>query len=682
MYRLGRLVWARQFFLFVSCGLNEAHRMQRAYYNSTIEDFVSADSQAILGELVSQHRFATDLEQRNAWVLQIDHLKDALEGLKGHIFFEFTIPRMGKRADIVLLHDGLIFVIEYKVGADHFSQGAIDQVIDYALDLKNFHSGSHKRPVVPVLVATNAPNRSPCAAWSADSVAKPALANQTTLGAVIAAFTDADRQLIDPAEWVAAPYKPTPTIIEAARALYEGHSVEEISRSDAGVINLTRTNLAISQRIERAKANHEKHVIFVTGVPGSGKTLAGLNIATSRMRNHDDEHAVFLSGNGPLVTVLREALARDEVARARHAGKSLTKADAQRKASAFIQNIHHFRDDNLIVSEAPAERVVVFDEAQRAWNKRQTSRFMKQKRGQQDFDMSEPKFLLSVMDRHPDWCVVVCLIGGGQEINTGEAGLGEGFRALADNFPTWQVAYSGNLGGSEYTWDDLTTPLATISGVADGDLHLGVSVRSFRSETVSDFVSSIIDADRQRAKSHRNSLAEYPIFLTRSLANARQWLRDQARGTERTGLVASSNGLRLKPAGIYVKSKIDAANWFLDDANDVRSSDALEDAATEFDIQGLELDWVGVCWDANFRYSDSGWLHFKFSGSTWKVIRDELSRLYLANAYRVLLTRARQGMVIFVPCGDPQDVTRPPEFYDGTFRFLSECGIPVLDENI
>ncbi len=397
---------------------------------------------------------------------------------------------MGKRVDAVLLSDGIIFVLEYKVGSTSYGAAGIDQVLDYSLDLKNFHSASHDRPIVPVLVATEAPSVIREVTWFPDDVAEPLVANSRTLAAVLRSFSGDHRSPIDPADWCAGAYKPTPTIVEAARALYQGHSVQEISRSDAGAINLSLTNQAISEAIEVAKREQRKIICFVTGVPGSGKTLAGLNLATERMRVDEEEHAVFLSGNGPLVEVLREGLARDEVARAKAEGRRLTKREAQMKVRAFIQNIHHFRDDNLGSESPPVEKVVVFDEAQRAWNQKQTARFMREKRQQIGFDMSEPEFLLSVMDRHEDWCVVVCLVGGGQEINTGEAGLAEWFQALENSFSDWRVYHSDQIDGPEYM-NGTQSParLRGVESTVKSALHLGVSVRSFRAEHVSRFVA-------------------------------------------------------------------------------------------------------------------------------------------------------------------------------------------------
>ena len=660
--------------------------LKRAYFDSSLANLEALDESHVLGELARQHEHALESQQKNAWIQQIRHLKRVFRGWgEGHIFLEFAIPRMGKRADVVVITHGIVFVIEYKVGARSHDSAGEEQVLDYALDLKNFHSGSHHTPVVPVLVATHAGGVADTPRWFEDQVSSVLKANDECLRATLEnAIGLTHRPAIDPKAWERSAYKPTPTIVQAARALYEGHSVTEITRSDAGAINLSRTADAIAALIERAKSTRQKIVCFVTGVPGSGKTLAGLNLATQRMRVHEDEHAVFLSGNDPLVDVLREALARDEVARVRAGGGQITKVQAAKKAKTFIQTIRHFRDESLRDPEAPVERVVVFDEAQRAWTREQVARFMLRKRGIADFGMSEPQFLLSVMNRHVGWCLVVCLVGGGQEINTGEAGLAEWFKALGEHFPDWLAAYSPRALSAQYSWNaDLSSLAKKVQTEEMDDLNLNVSVRSFRAERVSAFVAAVLDDQLEEARGERQELERYPMAITRDLECARNWLRARARGSERYGLVASSNALRLKAMRLHAKVKIDAPSWFLNEKEDVRSSFLLEDVATEFAVQGLELDWVGVCWDANLRHSDGGWTLHAFSGTTWKAVKRDDRRAYLMNTYRVLLTRARQGMVIYLPTGclrkegDPAyDATRAPSFYDGTYEFLLACGIP------
>lgn len=672
--------------------------MKRAYYQNEISIFLKDDPEKILGELAHHHHFALDLAQKNAWLAQIENLKEQLTDFQtGQIFFEFSVPRMGKRADVLLLIMNTIFVLEYKVGAKTYERYQTDQALDYALDLKNFHAGSHHRRIVPILISTKAPPKDNKISWFADGVAMPLLSNGGDLSALIRqaisaigqerkpahsisyGMSDLPQDGINDESWAESGYKPTPTIIEAAQALYQGHSVEEISRSDAGAKNLTITTDCINAIIENSRKNGRKSICFVTGVPGAGKTLAGLNISTQKLDKSSEEHAVFLSGNGPLVAILREALTRDEVERARAEGKKISKDAVKQKVSAFIQNIHHFRDEGLKSDAPPIEHVVVFDEAQRAWNQAQAEKFMVQKRGQAAFDMSEPEFLISLMDRRKDWCTVICLIGGGQEINTGEAGLIEWFNALKSRFQHWDVYHSGQLANKNYNWgEDLESKLSTLNAKKDDALHLGVSIRSYRAEKVSEFVGAIIDGNAEHARNIHASLSNYPIVLTRDINQARDWLRSKARGTERLGLVASSGAIRLKPEGIVVKAEIDPVTWFLNGKEDIRSSYYLEDVATEFHVQGLELDWVGVCWDADLRMENGAWAFYNFKGTKWQNVNDSYRRVYLANAYRVLLTRARQGMVIFVPKGDERDPTRPQNFYDETYEFLGQCGIKKI----
>jgi hypothetical protein len=657
--------------------------MNSSFYSSSIKDLVDQSPETILGHLAKQNSFSLEALQRNAWLAQISILQRELRDLEsGWIAFEFAIPRMGKRADNIVLVGGLIFVLEFKVGTEQFDNAALDQVVDYALDLKNFHGGSHDRPIVPIVVATGALDTVHSLIWADDKVAQPVLSNGAGLGALI---KDISNQAtigakIDVQAWLSSGYKPTPTIIEAAQALYQGHKVDEITRSDAGAINLSQTAECIAQIIEDAKSNRHKAICFVTGVPGAGKTLAGLNLVTQRTNAHEEEHAVFLSGNGPLVDVLREALARDEHAQSKVTGSTIRKADAARKVKGFIQNIMHFRDDSLASSNVPIERVAVFDEAQRAWDRDHLANFMSRKKGLPDFDMSEPAFLVSVMDRHEDWCVVVCLIGGGQEINAGEAGLAEWFSALQSRFADWKVFTSHQLAHRDYHWgQDLLAMLSNLDVTVCEHLHLAVSIRSFRAEKLSEFIGAVVAGEVEAGRAlYEQIKATYPIKLTRDLAAARAWLRKQARGSERVGLVASSGASRLKPLGVNVHEKIDATHWFLNGKDDVRSSHYLEDPATEFDIQGLELDWVGVCWDADFRSVQGKWAFHRFTGTKWQNVNDDNRKVYLTNAYRVLLTRARQGMVIYIPEGAPDDMTRLANFYDGTAEFLSKCGPSFL----
>lgn len=639
------------------------------------------DETLILGHLSKHHTHALEDLQKNAWVKQIRILKETLNGLdKGKIYFEFSIPRMGKRVDNVLIINDLIFVLEFKVGESEYQKHSIEQVIDYCLDLQNFHEGSHHEKLIPVLISTKAEATNNILKES-NNLFEPLKANQHNLRDVInLSLARSNGRQINSKDWENSIYKPTPTIIEAAQALYKGHNVKEISRHDAGAINLSKTTDCINRVIESAKTNNKKSICFLTGVPGAGKTLAGLNIANERMKADKNEHAVFLSGNGPLVDVLREALTRDSVQHAKEKGQSSTKKKEKERAVKFIQNIHHFRDDNLQTEKAPIEKVVVFDEAQRAWAMEQVSSFMKRKKGVEDFNMSEPEFLISVMDRHKDWCTIICLIGGGQEINTGEAGVSEWLTALKNIYPHWDIHYSNLIStDNNYLSDTELRDWLQEYATKEHELHLSVSVRSFRSEKISELMHEILEANNlAAAKLFSDIKSDFPIFLTRELATAKNWLRTKAKGSERIGIVASSGGRRLRPIGIDVKNEISAPDWFLNSSDDVRSSNYLEDVATEFDIQGLEIDYVCLAWDINFHFSKDNWHYQRFEGTTWRQIHQATERSYMINTYRVLLTRARQGLIILVPHGDDLDRTRPKSLYDQTFQYLLSCGITEI----
>lgn len=620
--------------------------------------------------------------QRDAWLQEIEILQQALKGLTGTIHLEFTVPRIGSRLDAAVVVGPAVFVLEFKVGESAFRRKDLNQAWDYALDLKNFHSGSHRARIVPILIATEA-DHSDTTLQTAhpDGVVPPARSSRAGLRHLIELGLGASAGPdIDPEAWGRSPYRPTPTIIEAAQALYAGHSVEAIARHEAGVLNLWETTQCIEDVIERARTEKAKAIVFVTGVPGAGKTLVGLNIATKKRDKTQPTHAVFLSGNAPLVAVLQEALIRDELRRERLKGSGIRKGDVAQKVKPFIQNVHHFRDEGLNSPAPPSDHVVIFDEAQRAWDRKMTVAFMKTRKKRLDFAQSEPEFLLSCLDRHPDWAVVVCLVGGGQEINRGEAGISAWLEAVRDQLPDWHVFISPELTDPEYAAGQALAALGgKVHVTQQPHLHLAVSMRSFRSEKVSAFVKAVLDCDRGGATAALQSiLKHYPLAVTRDLARAKRWLRLHARGSERYGVVASSGGYRLKPHAIDVRVEVNPVHWFLNDATDTRSSYFMEDAATEFRVQGLELDWVCVAWDADLRHGEGGWTYNRFAGRRWIQLRSAERRQRLLNAYRVLLTRARQGMVIVVPHGERADATRPPAFYDETFQYLAELGVPVL----
>ncbi|MBR3319896.1 DUF2075 domain-containing protein [Candidatus Saccharibacteria bacterium] len=651
----------------------------RSFYSANISEFLNQKNEEILGTIY--HNSASSdvtIQQENAWEAEISILKNELSALNsdGRIIFEYTIPRMGKRVDTIILYENIVFILEFKVGDSEYRRSAYDQVFDYALDLQNFQKESHDKLLIPIIVSTDAEEKEN-RTISHGNILEPLYCNSGNIATTIILASQTYKQPhFDYYRWEQSEYLPTPTIIEAAQALYQGHEVQDITRSDAGAENLTVTTAEINDIIEHSKNNHRKSIIFVTGVPGAGKTLVGLNLAIQYTNAKEGEHAVFLSGNFPLVTVLQEALARDSVKN----GTSKSKTEALRKTTSFIQIVHRYRDSFVGNDSLPPERIAIFDEAQRAWTKEMICSFMRTKKGVFDFNHSEPEFLISTMDRHEDWSVIICLVGGGQEINTGEAGLPEWFDSLRSRFSGWDVYVAPQLNDTEYrrdrSWKNM---IADLPVTEKPNLHLSTSVRSFRTPHLSAFIKALLDIDIENARDLYSKIKDnYPIRIARDITIAKNWIREQCLGTTRYGMLASSGGLRLKADGIFVKNNIDVAEWFLDGKDDIRSSYYLEDTVTEFDIQGLELDYSLVCWDADFRFNGEDWEYYSFRGNRWTNVTKEERKLYLKNSYRVLLTRARQGMVIYIPRGDDLDKTRKPSFYNETYNLLKDLGVTEI----
>ena len=685
---------------------------KRFYYSDTITDFLNRNTDEIIGKLTLSSQHDINDETAQSWTEEILTLRNTLLPYSGNgsVYFEYNIPRMGRRADVIVVINGIVFVLEYKTSEQKFQRDAILQVWDYALDLKNFQEGSLNRILIPILVAPKEKD-SHCKLdlkHFEDNVYEPLMVNSNNLGKAFEKVLDdikCQPQLTyDDDIWAKSSYSPTPTIIEAAIALYEENTVEDITKH-SGDIDKASTELNLI--IDYCRENSRKAICFITGVPGAGKTLIGLNTAIDQFNR--GEKAVYLSGNFPLVEVLQEALTRDymrrEKVKAKQEGrKPCTKEEAKSKVKAFIQMIHHYRDLYLEGTEVvgneikpiegyfqshtdkayiPAEHVAIFDEAQRAWTGEELKRFMREKKGIKDFPYSEPEYLISCMDRQTDWGVVVCLVGNGQAINKGEAGLTEWIESIHRRYQDWDVYMSEYLIDSG---DVSKEELALIKQQLKPreDLHLKMSMRSFRSEKVSIFVNQLLALKKEEATATLKELGNYPIVLTRSLGTAKQWLRDHARGSERFGLLASSKAERLKAISINVRYQPDFVHWFLEDDSDIRSSNALEDTLTEFKVQGLEIDWACVAWDADLRLNkeQTSWQHFQLrSGTKWQNINKPINQEYQINAYRVLLTRARQGMVIVVPDGShdvPPDETRKPEWYDGIYNYLKKIGIKEI----
>lgn len=707
----------------------------RCLYDNDFVSFVQENSMSILGTLTDNYHGDTRTTTREAWKEEIAILKDTITkfiDLDGRIILEYDIPRLGKRIDAVFLYKGIVFCIEFKVGENRILEMDIDQVLDYALDLKNFHKFSQDKVIVPILVATNYPGSSDVIKMSIydDQIVNPLVTGRSGLSNLILQVLRKfpNEQAIDP-NWVISPYAPTPTIIEAARSLYENHSVENITRHEADDVSTDRTISYILRVIQESKAKQEKSICFVTGVPGAGKTLVGLDVAIKQtyQGNNEpvkDEGAVYLSGNGPLVAVLTEALALDNVKRCKERNEKKKLSDARREVSKSIQMIHRYRDNMLAKIKNPVENgvleidpekavkmemagfgevehVAIFDEAQRSWTHKRLAEYLKRggtygnKLKVPNFPYSEAAFLIWSLDQREDWATIVCLVGGGQEINTGEAGISEWIKALNEQFTHWKVYISPKLTDKEYAEGKVDELLMDNPNVTySEDLHLAVSLRSFRAEKVSAFVHALLSFDDSAHDLYNEIKGRYPILLTRDMEKARKWLHEKVRGTERTGVLVTKEAARFKPLAIHILPSGDenAVHWFLEDKSDTRSSNYLEDAATEIQVQGLELDYTCVLWDADMRYENGQWHFYKFNGNTkWnEQIGDTESKRelqkYMLNAYRVLLTRARIGMIICVPEGNSnktstgfwEDETRLPEYYDGTYQYLKGIGIEEI----
>ena len=665
--------------------------MCSAFYSNDIKTFLNQNEDEIFGIIAKKDEYDSVCKQKDAWIAQIRLLKNALSKYNdGSVIFEYTIPRVGGRIDNVVLLNDTIFVLEFKVGNEVYAGSAATQARTYAIDLANFHEESHNKTIVPILIATDAPECDLQISKYKSNVYDVIYTNGNNLTKIFDKFKKLFSSQIQLDKWLNSRYVPTPTIIEAAEILYNNHSVGDISQNEAAE-NLTKTSTAVQKIIEYSKQNHQKSICFITGVPGAGKTLAGLNIAIENQKTTGKNYSCFLTGNQPLVSVLREALARDDNKRT-----GVPIGEARDNVKSFIQIIHHFRDESLKnLDIPPVDNVVIFDEAQRAWQQAQLSNFMNDKKTailnklpdekrHKILSMSEPELLIEYMNRHQDWAVIVCLVGGGQDINTGEAGIQEWFDSLRRSYPDWNVYVSNKITEEEYVGKSSFNKL--IEGLdckIVEELHLSISLRSFRSEKVANFVHHLLNNEKeQAAEIYKEIKKVYPICMTRDLNIAKEWIKKQTEGKKcRYGLIASSQAKRLRAEGIWVECKCKPEKWFLEGKDDIKSSYFMEEVATEFDIQGLEIDYALVGWDADYRYENGHFECYKPSGSKWQTINKDDNRRYLKNAYRVLLTRAREGFIIFIPQGDNSDNTRLCKYYDELWKYLVDIGIYKIDKN-
>jgi hypothetical protein len=651
----------------------------KAYYCNSIPGFIRDQSSSIVGQLV-RHSFEVNVEQTDAWENQIAELQNRLEnhGIEGDIIFEYDIVRLGKRIDVILLIRHMVFSLEFKNGKNVFTASDAQQAEDYAIDIKNFHKESEDLYVCPILIATEAAPYKKEQSYDCypDKQVYLQRENIETLVPKISEISNlyGDDGQIDFDKWFNSPYYPTPTIIAAAVAAYSSHHLSEIAHSEAGQENVDACEKKIEEIITYAEKNKKKCVCFVTGVPGAGKTLVGLDVVARRLDKKDGGLSVYLSGNGPLVEVLREALKRSVKA------KKQFNRETETAINALIQSSYAFKKDNASHNNPTPENILIFDEAQRVWDQKK----MASKHKDPIMSVSEPHLLYSIMDRHKDWAVMVCLVGLGQDIYDGEVGINEWFSCGINEFSEWEMFYSPEIFNQVEDKNidkNMITSCDRCHQVME--LHLKTSIRSFRADKQCKFVDALLDNNPEEAKAVYELISEkYPVYITRNYKLAKDWVRKQVRGTQRCGVMACSSAQRLKPEGIYVPTDIDVKNWFLAPSDDLRSSNMLEIVASEFKVQGLEIDWGIVCWDADLRRTSDGddWDYYSFRGTRWTKRNKEEQKRYLLNSYRVLLTRSRQGMVIFVPKGvEPEeDISRNSEYYDRIFKYLKSCGIKEL----
>lgn len=653
----------------------------KAYYCNSIPGFIKDTSSSIIGQLV-RHSFEVNKDQSDAWESQISQLQSRLEacGMEGDIIFEYDIVRLGKRIDVILLIRHMVFSLEFKNGKTVFTAQDAQQAEDYAIDIKNFHKESEDLYVCPILIATHAQKYHKPQSIGCYPDKQIFLQRETidTLIPKVTTITDkyGSDTAIDFSKWFNSPYHPTPTIIAAAVEAYTTHDISEIANSEAGQDDIDACEKEINSIIEYAKENGKKCVCFVTGVPGAGKTLVGLDVVAKNLKKGYQGLSVYLSGNGPLVEVLREALKRSVKVK----GKVTRETEAA--INALIQSSFAFKNDNAGKSAPTAEHIMIFDEAQRVWNAEKMAR----KHGNNpDLSMSEPHLLYEIMDRHEDWAVMICLVGLGQDIYDGEVGINEWFRCGIEDFVGWELFYSPSIFHQTEDKDINSRMIQQCSRCHEClPLHLKTSVRSFRADKQCQFVDNLLDNNPAIAKAlYAEIQAKYPVYISRDINASKKWIRAQVRGSQRCGVLASSSAQRLKPEGIYVATEIDVKNWFLAPSDDLRSSNMMEIVASEFKVQGLEIDWALVCWDMDLRRKNADeWEHYSFRGTKWMRRNQAEQKRYLVNSYRVLLTRARQGMVIFVPKGvdEEEDPTRNHKKYDEIYEYLLSCGIQELPE--
>lgn len=707
-----------------------------------ISDFLSISKEKFTGMLRNEDK------QIQSWDIEYEHLRKVFQALnkEGRIIFEYGIPSLNFVIDVVVLMEGKIFVLEYKNGdsAIHYSLEDLKQCRNYALRLKYFHNKSNEKWIIPILVEMNAPAINFNQEKSEDiQVWSTLKCNRENLKDAFTMICEKCKITCDNSwerSWEEGIYKATPTIIKAACDMWERNNVRGLDSGESDKDTRLKAEDFVMEIVEQSKEQKKKSIVFVTGVPGAGKTLVGLGLSV----RCQDYGASMLSGNDPLVKVLSTALRldlekqykkgmlKDEIAKKyEHAKKQKKSADRDKETDSIsvdalirtayaykreiIESRLNWEEKSYVLrndADPGTQHVIIFDEAQRAWTREKMLRpghaGKKQWQDKDSWPFSEPGLLLWDMNQR-DWGVLVCLVGGGQEINTGEAGIGEWMSALTTNpdLKNWQVYVSEKLFEPEYqrkaadgkTLKEHCDVLRSEGRLSKNSkcetLHLTTGQRSIRNNKVSDFVNNLLACNKEDArKLYEEIKATYKIYLTRDVNIAKNKLREMKKSGSyseeaRMGMLMSSEAARLRPLGYEIKKVNEylskTPKWFLAPSEYICSSDFLEIALNEFFVQGLEVDYATVMWDADFRYDpiQKDWEYFCFNGeyNKWSKKdqpKQDIKRFYMKNAYRVILTRARLGMIIMVPEGDKNDSSRAKEFYDNTFEYLKEIGLEEL----
>lgn len=658
----------------------------KSFYASSVSSFLDSSIESVVGTLatkVSLLHIGDERQQIKSWEKQVQLLQSVISSLEiSHdgwgVLLELQLLRLNRRIDCVLLIGGNILCIEFKIGSKDFLSSDLNQTVDYALCLRDFHSGSKDRPIFPILCCDEGPTICPSTfdLTCLELVSACAKTNTQTLESTILRICDRSSQLdeeqIDYRWFDASSYNPTPNIVNAAKGIYAGHTVKEIGRSDANGDSLQNTSKLLGEIANNAKSEKKHTICFVTGEPGAGKTLLGLDLVFSGQAGRvAGEPAALLSGNRPLVAVLQEAIAEDAKQR-----DKITKSEAKRQATQALQNLLGYLKEHSAEDSVPPEHVIVFDEAQRAWDAETGKKLL-------DRNASEPELFLEILSKL-DWCCLVCLVGSGQEINRGEGGLQLWGAALEKFNKTqrWDIFISPqSLSGKRGLIK--TVDNSSIKVQLNSDLHLVTNLRAYRNDKQGLWVEALLEGDVSFASDIANEMEHSPAFVTRNLTNAKSWLRMRNRGGHRVGLLASSGAVRLIAEGVPFSPRSneldEVAHWFLKPTGDYRSSNALEKPLSEFVCQGLEIDYACLCWGNDLIWKENAWLVRKMSAPKWQTAKKPETIQFRLNAYRVLLTRSRAGLVIYIPEGENGDFTRNSEDFDSVYTILLKAGCISID---